>query len=212
MSIEDGLVMQLHVGSERNHNPRLHARFGPDRGPTSPSRPSGRAASVPCWPITATTRACGSSSSRWTRAPTRASSPRSPGTTRRSTWRAVVVPRQPGGDPPLPRPGHRDRGLLQPGRLQRRHARLRVHPGAPRPVAARDVRLAGRKALRGLLDQDDAVVMAGEPAHGLARRAYRLDEPRRPLPSSGWSWAATRTCPPCARRPRRSRSSASRTK
>ena len=36
MSIEDGLVMQLHVGSERNHNPRLHARFGPDRGADIP--------------------------------------------------------------------------------------------------------------------------------------------------------------------------------
>lgn len=32
MSIEDGLVMQLHVGSLRNHNAALFARFGPDVG------------------------------------------------------------------------------------------------------------------------------------------------------------------------------------
>jgi glucuronate isomerase len=32
MSIEDGLVMQLHPGSLRNHNRWLHARFGRDTG------------------------------------------------------------------------------------------------------------------------------------------------------------------------------------
>jgi glucuronate isomerase len=32
MSIEDGLVMQLHPGSVRNHNRWLHARFGRDTG------------------------------------------------------------------------------------------------------------------------------------------------------------------------------------
>jgi glucuronate isomerase len=32
MSVEDGLVMQLHPGSFRNHNARLFERFGPDRG------------------------------------------------------------------------------------------------------------------------------------------------------------------------------------
>ncbi|HEX3806362.1 MAG TPA: glucuronate isomerase [Gaiellaceae bacterium] len=32
MSVEDGLVMQLHVGSLRNHNGPLAARFGPDIG------------------------------------------------------------------------------------------------------------------------------------------------------------------------------------
>ena len=38
MSIEDGLVMQLHVGSYRNHNPQIHARFGPDKGADIPIR------------------------------------------------------------------------------------------------------------------------------------------------------------------------------
>jgi glucuronate isomerase len=32
MSIEDGLVMQLHPGSYRNHNPLIFDPFGPDRG------------------------------------------------------------------------------------------------------------------------------------------------------------------------------------
>jgi glucuronate isomerase len=32
LSAEDGLVMQLHAGSLRNHNEPVHRRFGPDRG------------------------------------------------------------------------------------------------------------------------------------------------------------------------------------
>ncbi len=32
MSVEDGLVMQLHVGSVRNHNDGVYGRFGPDKG------------------------------------------------------------------------------------------------------------------------------------------------------------------------------------
>ncbi len=36
MSAEDGLVMQLHVGSLRNHNDAVFARFGPDKGADIP--------------------------------------------------------------------------------------------------------------------------------------------------------------------------------
>ena len=36
MSAEDGLVMQLHVGSLRNHDGPLHERFGPDIGADIP--------------------------------------------------------------------------------------------------------------------------------------------------------------------------------
>jgi glucuronate isomerase len=36
MSAEDGLVMQLHVGSYRNHNPLISERFGPDKGADIP--------------------------------------------------------------------------------------------------------------------------------------------------------------------------------
>jgi glucuronate isomerase len=38
MSVEDGLVMQLHVGSLRNHNERVYARFGLDTGADIPVR------------------------------------------------------------------------------------------------------------------------------------------------------------------------------
>ncbi|GAB4460871.1 MAG: glucuronate isomerase [Armatimonadaceae bacterium] len=36
MSVEDGLVMQLHVGSLRNHNPAVFGRFGLDKGADIP--------------------------------------------------------------------------------------------------------------------------------------------------------------------------------
>jgi glucuronate isomerase len=36
MSVEDGLVMQLHAGSLRDHNAALYARFGPDKGADIP--------------------------------------------------------------------------------------------------------------------------------------------------------------------------------
>ena len=38
MSVEDGLVMQLHPGSFRNHNARVFARFGRDKGADIPTR------------------------------------------------------------------------------------------------------------------------------------------------------------------------------
>lgn len=37
MSSEDGLVMQLHIGSYRNHNPQLFANFGADKGADIPT-------------------------------------------------------------------------------------------------------------------------------------------------------------------------------
>ena len=37
MSLDDGLVMQIHPGSWRNHNPALHARFGRDKGADIPT-------------------------------------------------------------------------------------------------------------------------------------------------------------------------------
>jgi glucuronate isomerase len=38
MSLEDGLVMQLHPGSFRNHNARVFERFGRDKGADIPTR------------------------------------------------------------------------------------------------------------------------------------------------------------------------------
>ena len=36
MSLDDGLVMQIHPGSWRNHNPLVHGRFGRDKGADIP--------------------------------------------------------------------------------------------------------------------------------------------------------------------------------
>jgi glucuronate isomerase len=38
MSLEDGLVMQIHPGSSRNHNAEVFARFGRDKGADIPTR------------------------------------------------------------------------------------------------------------------------------------------------------------------------------
>jgi glucuronate isomerase len=38
MSLDDGLVMQIHPGSYRNHNPSLFERFGRDKGADIPTR------------------------------------------------------------------------------------------------------------------------------------------------------------------------------
>jgi glucuronate isomerase len=38
MSLDDGLVVQLHPGSHRNHNPAMWTRFGPDIGADIPTR------------------------------------------------------------------------------------------------------------------------------------------------------------------------------
>src|SRR5690606_33928889 len=36
MSLEDGLVMQIHPGASRNHNPEIFAAFGKDMGADIP--------------------------------------------------------------------------------------------------------------------------------------------------------------------------------
>jgi len=38
MSLDDGLVMQIHPGSSRNHNPQLFGAYGPDKGADIPKR------------------------------------------------------------------------------------------------------------------------------------------------------------------------------
>jgi glucuronate isomerase len=38
MSVEDGMVMQIHPGSFRNHNRNLHANYGRDKGADIPTR------------------------------------------------------------------------------------------------------------------------------------------------------------------------------
>ena len=38
MSVEDGLVMQMHCGVMRNHNPALFEKFGSDKGADIPAQ------------------------------------------------------------------------------------------------------------------------------------------------------------------------------
>ena len=54
---------------------------------------------------------------------------------------AVVVPRRPRRDPPVPRCGHRDRRLLPHVGVHRRHPRVLLDPGPPRHVRAARRRL-----------------------------------------------------------------------
>jgi glucuronate isomerase len=82
MSLDDGLVMQIHPGSHRNHNAGLLARHGRDKGADIPMRTEYVDALKPLLTGSATIRACRSSSSPWTRRSTAASWPRWPATIR----------------------------------------------------------------------------------------------------------------------------------
>ena len=133
MSLDDGLVMQIHPGSFRNHNPRVHARFRSRQGRRHPdahrlrrrteaaARPLRQRARFHADPVHA----------RRDDLCARAGAARRPlpGAEARP---AVVVPRQLRGHAALPRAGDRDGGLLQHRRLQRRHPRLPVDSRAPR--------------------------------------------------------------------------------
>ena len=57
MSSDDGLVMQLHIGSLRDHNSPLAERFGRDIGADIPVATDGRAACGRCSRRAATSRA-----------------------------------------------------------------------------------------------------------------------------------------------------------
>jgi glucuronate isomerase len=55
MSVEDGLTMQLHPGSVRNHNRAVYEKFGRDKGADIPSPTEYVRAFVRCSTSTATT-------------------------------------------------------------------------------------------------------------------------------------------------------------
>ncbi len=131
MSSEDGLVMQLHVGSIRGHNALVRERFGADKGADIPTSSEFTHNLRPLLDERGNDAAGGPLS----------------GAAARS---AVVVPRQPERDAAVFRSGDRDRGHLQHRGLQRRHARVLLDPGAARCVAAGGVRLAPRELAYGL--------------------------------------------------------------
>ena len=110
MSCDDGLVVQLHVGSLRDHDRPLAARFGADIGADIPVATDWTRALRPLL------EACGDDprfalvlytldeSAYSPRARATRRTPASP-----SARLPVVVPRQPGRDRPLPRLRRRDR-------------------------------------------------------------------------------------------------------
>ena len=145
MSLDDGLV---HADPSRlaaqPQSPRSTARFGRDKGADIPTRTDyvaraeaaarPRSATSPTSPIILfTLDETDAMRASWRRSPAHYPALRlGPG---------LVVPRQPRGHAPLPRADHRDRRLLQHRRLQRRHPRLLLDPGAPRRGPARRLRL-----------------------------------------------------------------------
>ena len=177
MSAEDGLVMQLHAGSFRDHNTALFERFGPDKGADIPV-----ADRMDAQPAAA--------AQRLRQRPALPPDPVYPGRehlqpragaagralSRRAAGAALVVLRQRQRHAPLPRRGGGDGRALQ----SRRASTTTRAPSASIP-ARHDVWrrvscdwLAGQ-VVRGLIDLDDAREMALDCAYGLARRAYRLD-------------------------------------
>ena len=88
---------------------------------------------------------------------------------------ALVVPRQPRGHAPLPRDDDRDGRLLQHRRLQRRHPRLPLDPGAARRGAPGRLRLPRRASSPSTgCGEDEAHEVAQDLAYTLAKKAYRL--------------------------------------
>ena len=71
MSVEDGLTMQLHPGSIRNHNRSLYAKFGRDKGADIPAATEYTRNLRPLLSNTAMIRGLRSSCSRSTRLRTR---------------------------------------------------------------------------------------------------------------------------------------------
>ena len=83
MSLDDGLVMQIHPGSLRNHNPSLFRRFGRDMGADIPTRTDYVRALKPLLDRFGNERELHIILFTLDETPIRASSRRSPGTIRR---------------------------------------------------------------------------------------------------------------------------------
>ena len=147
MSLEDGLVMQIHPGSLRNHNAGAASRASAATwAPTSRRRTDYVRALKPLLDRFGNEpRPDASSSSPSTRrAYSRELAPLAghyPALKLGPAWWFYDCAR---GHAALPRADDRDGGLLQHRRLQRRHPRLPVDPGAARRGAAGRLRLSRR--------------------------------------------------------------------
>ena len=150
MSCDDGLVMTLHPGVQRNHHPATFAGFGarhrarhPRRGGIHQMRCSR------CWSATALTRTCTWCCSPWTPTSSAGRSHRWPDSTRRvyvgAPWWFLDNPIR---DPVFPAIGHRDRRAVEAFRVHRRHPGVLLHPGPARHVPPAGRRFPGRTGRR----------------------------------------------------------------
>ncbi len=158
MSLDDGLVMQIHAGSWRNHSAGVFRAHGRDKGFDIPTRTDWVGGLKPLlddvgmeagltiilFTLDETTYSRELAPRRLSVAPPRP---------------ALVVLRQLRRHPPLPRDGDGNLRFLQHGRVQRRHPRVLLDPRAPRCRAAVGLRLpcharpnrtaAGGRGIRG---------------------------------------------------------------
>ena len=176
MSCDDGLVMQLHVGSLRDHNRPLAARFGPDIGADIPVATDWTRGLRPLL------NACGNDprfalvlytldESTYSRelAPTRRPLPGG------AARLPLVVPRQPGRNRPLPRPVTETAGIYNLAGFVDDARALTALAARHDLWRRRTCGWLARKVEAGFLDEDEALELAHELAYGLVRRAYRLD-------------------------------------
>ena len=137
--------MTLHPGVYRNHHEPTHQRFGADVGCDIPVAMEFTRGLQPLLERYGT--ATGFHLVLFTLDETvfsREIAPAGRLLPERLRGRAVVVPRRPRRDPPLPRRGHRDRRVRPHLGLHRRHPGVLLHPGPPRHVAPAGLRLPGR--------------------------------------------------------------------
>ena len=148
MSVEDGLVMQLHPGSARNHNHDVFERFGPDQGADIPL-PTEYTRNLSALLNRVRKRARIHPRSLHPRRNNLLARARPAGwpLPRRASRTAVVVPRQHRRHVAVQATGDRDGGLLQHGGLQRRYACLSVDSGAARSGPACRCAVPGRPRL-----------------------------------------------------------------
>ncbi len=176
MSLDDGLVMQIHPGSLAQPQSAAASRASAaTRAPTSRRRTDYVRALKPLLDRFGNERDLTHHPLHARRdhlfARARAAGRALSGAAARAR---LVVLRQARGHAALPRADDRDGRLLQHRRLQRRHPRLPVDPGAPRRGAPRRLRLSRRAGRHHRLDEDEAREVAHDLAYRLAKKAYKL--------------------------------------
>ena len=176
MSVSDGLVMQLHAGALRDHNPLVFERFGPDKGADIPVQTEYTRNLAPLLNAYGndprlTLRAVHArrvdlhARARAARRPLSGGAPRA----------GVVVPRFDRGHDALSPAGDGDGRHLQHGRIQRRHARVLLDSRRVTTSRVASTRTSSAVWSPGTVSiMSDARVMARALAYDLAKETYRL--------------------------------------